>query len=128
MKLEDLRLLNDSGEKKPKVGSQGAAASALKDAAASFTPVFRREDPIQTCENTVDLRGLTADEALDATDAFLDRAQHGDLACAFIIHGHGTGVLRERIRTYVATSPYVADARPGERGEGGDGVTVVWLR
>jgi DNA mismatch repair protein MutS2 len=117
VQLEDLRIVDEKKEKAKKPSG-----------APTFTPVFRREDPISTNENTVDLRGLTADEALDATDAFLDKAQQSDLSCAFIIHGHGTGVLRDRIRTYVATSPYVADARPGEQGEGGDGVTVVWLR
>ncbi len=89
--------------------------------------VGQRPDPIQTRENTVDLRGMTADEALDAADAFLDNMSKTDSQYAFIIHGHGTGVLRNAIRTYTATSPYVADSRPGEQGEGGDGVTVVWL-
>ncbi len=91
-------------------------------------PSLRREDPIQTSRNTVDLRGMMAEEAVDAADAHLDRALREDLGVAFIIHGHGTGALKGAIRTYVADSPYVAEFRPGERGEGGDGVTVVWLR
>lgn len=91
-------------------------------------PTLRREDPIQTSRNTVDLRGMLAEEAVDAADAHLDRAMREDLGVAFIIHGHGTGALKGAIRTYVENSPYVAEFRPGERGEGGDGVTVVWLR
>jgi DNA mismatch repair protein MutS2 len=90
--------------------------------------VTRRDDPIQTSQNTVDLRGMTGDEAVDAADAFLDRAMNEDQGYAFIIHGHGTGVLKDAIRGYIETSPYMAEWRPGERGEGGDGVTVVWLR
>ena len=71
---------------------------------------------------------MTSDEALDAADAFLDRAMKDDFGVAFIIHGHGTGALKSAIRGYVTDSPYVADSRPGQRGEGGDGVTVVWVR
>jgi DNA mismatch repair protein MutS2 len=44
-----------------------------------------------------------------------------------LIHGHGTGALREAIRADLKASPYVAHFRAGESGEGGDGVTVVWL-
>lgn len=113
--IEELRLSDDKKEKQKK--SQPLASA----------PNLRRPDPIQTKENTVDLRGMTAEEALNRTDAFLDKAMNEDQPCAFIIHGHGTGVLRDAVRTYVATSPYVSDARPGEQGEGGDGVTVVWL-
>ena len=46
---------------------------------------------------------------------------------AFLIHGHGTGALRDAIRKEVEASGYAAEMRPGETGEGGDGVTVVWL-
>ena len=48
--------------------------------------------------------------------------------CAFLIHGHGTGVLRTMIRERLGKSRYVARCRPGHAGEGGDGVTVFWIR
>jgi hypothetical protein len=44
---------------------------------------------------------------------------------ATIIHGHGTGALRDAVRAATATHPLVGTARPGERGEGGDGATIV---
>ena len=44
---------------------------------------------------------------------------------ATIIHGHGTGALRDAVRAMAAAHPLVRSARPGERGEGGDGATVV---
>jgi DNA mismatch repair protein MutS2 len=44
-----------------------------------------------------------------------------------VIHGLGTGALRDAVRAAAAEHPLVRDARPGERGEGGDGATVVSL-
>jgi DNA mismatch repair protein MutS2 len=76
----------------------------------------------------LDLRGRMADDALEATVAALDRAALAGAPLLRIIHGHGTGRLKAVIRDYLKTSPYVAAFRPGERAEGGDGVTVVQLR
>ena len=76
----------------------------------------------------LDLRGKTADEALDMTVAALDRAALGETALIRIIHGHGTGKLKTVVREYLRRSPYVSRFRPGERSEGGDGVTVVELK
>ena len=45
----------------------------------------------------------------------------------FLLHGHGTGALREAVRKELARSPYVARFGAGEPEQGGDGVTVVWL-
>ncbi len=84
--------------------------------------------PIQTADNRCDLRGLRVDEALAMAEQFLDRCLNEGRRVAFLIHGHGTGALRNALREALATSPYVARARPGHAEEGGDGVTVVWLR
>jgi DNA mismatch repair protein MutS2 len=78
--------------------------------------------------SVVDVRGRTADEALEDTVAALDRAALAGQPQLRIIHGHGTGRLKASIREYVRTSPYVESSRPGDRGEGGDGVTVVELK
>lgn len=74
---------------------------------------------------TLDLRGYRCEEALDSLDAYLDKASLANLTPVYIIHGHGTGVLKLVIRDYLADSPYVAKFRPGEQAEGGDGVSVV---
>ena len=86
------------------------------------------EVPIATSDNTCDLRGLRADDATRLSEQFLDRALNVGRRVVFLVHGHGTGALREAVRSTLANSPYVAKLRPGEMGEGGDGVTVIWLR
>ena len=78
-----------------------------------------------TMSQTLDLRGYKCEEALDATEMFLDKASLVNLSPVYIIHGHGTGALKQVIRDYLMHSPYVAKFRPGEAAEGGDGVSVV---
>ena len=77
---------------------------------------------------TLDLRGFKAEEALDEIEVYLDKASLVNLSPVYIIHGHGTGVLKQIIREYLSTSPYVAKYRPGEAAEGGDGVSVVDIK
>lgn len=75
-----------------------------------------------------DVRGMRADEAITELESFLDRGMRQGEEMALIIHGHGTGALRQAIRDYLSSSPYIRMFRPGESHEGGDGVTVVALR
>jgi DNA mismatch repair protein MutS2 len=77
--------------------------------------------------SSLDLRGARVDEALDALDRYLDDAALAGLEKAVIIHGHGTGALRDAVRTRAGSHPLVKKTRPGERGEGGDGATIVEL-
>jgi len=85
------------------------------------------ETALQTSDNTVDLRGMRADDALSLAVTFLDRALNENLRVCFIVHGHGTGALKEAIRRELKSSPYVRYFRSGTSGEGGDGVTIAWL-
>jgi DNA mismatch repair protein MutS2 len=75
-----------------------------------------------------DVRGMRAEEALTEVEQFLDQGMRSGEEAALIIHGHGTGALKQAIRDYLANSPYIRMFRPGESHEGGDGVTVVALR
>ncbi len=79
-------------------------------------------------QTVVDVRGQASDEALDRVVAALDRATLDGAPFLRIIHGHGTGKLKAALREYLKTSPYVENFRPGDRAEGGDGVTVAKLR
>jgi len=73
------------------------------------------------------LRGMTVDEALEKLDSYLDRAYISGLPYARIVHGKGTGKLRDAVRREVSRHPYVERFEPGGVKEGGDGVTVVFL-
>ena len=74
---------------------------------------------------TLDLRGYRVEEALDSVENYLDQASLANLTPVYIIHGHGTGALKQAVRDFLKESPYVAKFRPGEDSEGGDGVSVV---
>ncbi|HEY3358035.1 MAG TPA: Smr/MutS family protein [Polyangia bacterium] len=100
-------------------------AAELAAAAAAAAPVAA--GPTRTIDNTLDLRGERVDDALRLADEFLDRALRADRAVVFLVHGHGTGALRNALREHLATHAVVTAARPGELSEGGDGVTVVQL-
>lgn len=112
------------------VGLARGQAVQSKQASAPSTP--RRFQPgggLGLDEQTVvDVRGRAADEALDQVVTALDRATMAAVPFLRIIHGHGTGKLKTSLRDYLKDSPYVAGTRPGDRAEGGDGVTIVTLR
>jgi DNA mismatch repair protein MutS2 len=105
----------------------GSHASA-PGSQASLSGSTRREVAMRTTDNTCDLRGLRVDDALSMAIQFLDRSLNEARQVAFLLHGHGTGALREVIRKELSTSPYVTYFRTGTQDEGGEGVTVVWLQ
>ncbi len=105
--------------------TSGSARRAPTRPGPSSRPWPRAEDDTET---VLDLRGKTAEEAVEMTISALDRATLGGASWVRVIHGHGTGRLKAVLRNYLKESPYVARFRPGERGEGGDGVTVVELK
>ncbi|MEO5966483.1 MAG: endonuclease MutS2 [Candidatus Limnocylindrales bacterium] len=77
--------------------------------------------------SSLDLRGARVDEALEALGRYLDDASVAGLEQVLIIHGLGTGALRDAVRAQAGDDPLVKSFRAGERGEGGDGATIVRL-
>lgn len=73
------------------------------------------------------LRRLTVDEAIYELDRFLNAAFVGDLPQVRVVHGKGTGVLRQAVHEELAKHPLVRSFRLGGFGEGGPGVTIVEL-
>lgn len=92
--------------------------------------VARAEHTLRTAAvpSQVDLRGMMTDEAISVLERFLDTAMMGKLETVTIIHGKGTGAVRNAVRTYLRRSRYVKSFRPGRYGEGEDGVTVAELK
>ncbi|MFQ6114605.1 MAG: Smr/MutS family protein [bacterium] len=80
-----------------------------------------------TVKNELHLRQLSVDEALLKLDQYLNDAFMTGLYQIRIIHGKGTGTLRRVVQERLAKHPLVKSHRPGDYGEGGDGVTIVQL-
>jgi DNA mismatch repair protein MutS2 len=75
----------------------------------------------------LDLRGLTVDDMLVELDRYLDTAYLAGLPFVRIIHGKGTGALRQAVREELRAHPLVGEFRAGDANEGGEGVTVAKL-
>jgi DNA mismatch repair protein MutS2 len=97
----------------PSAADSGSNAGQLSLARARAVP------------SSLDLRGARVDEALEALGRYIDDASLAGLDRATIIHGLGTGALRDAVRTQAGSHPLVKEVRPGERGEGGDGATIL---
>jgi DNA mismatch repair protein MutS2 len=106
----------------PAMGGDGGKAQSSSASAAALQLSRAR-----TVASSLDLRGARVDEALDALARYLDDAALAGLDRVTIIHGLGTGALRDAVRAQASGHPQVKDVRPGERGEGGDGATVLSL-
>jgi DNA mismatch repair protein MutS2 len=75
----------------------------------------------------LDLRGQRVDEMTPRLEKHLDDAFLAGQAFVRIIHGKGTGALRQAVRQQLRQHPLVKSQRPGADGEGGQGVTVAYL-
>ncbi len=76
----------------------------------------------------LDIRGYRVDEGLDTLDRYLERAYLAGLPFVRIIHGKGTGRLRDSVRQTLNDSAHVARFESGGRTEGGEGVTIAHLK
>ena len=83
---------------------------------------------VEAGRSEVDLRGMMAEEAVAVTERFIDTASMRHIEEVRIIHGKGTGVLREAVQKALKRNPQVKSFRLGRFGEGEAGVTVVTLK
>ena len=77
--------------------------------------------------NTIDLRGLRVDVALERAETGFDRLVLQGQPVAYVLHGHGTGALKSAVRGWLPDCHYVKKWRPANPDEGGDAFTVVQL-
>jgi len=76
----------------------------------------------------LDIRGQRVDEGLDALDRYVEKAYLAGLPFVRIIHGKGTGRLRESVRQALGRNPHIKRFESGGRTEGGEGVTIAHLK
>ena len=76
----------------------------------------------------LDLRGQRAEDALEMLQTYIDNAYMTGMPFVRIIHGKGTGRLRQVVREALQSSSYVARFETGQESEGGDGVTVAHMK
>ncbi|MBW2286618.1 MAG: endonuclease MutS2 [Deltaproteobacteria bacterium] len=84
-------------------------------------------DTVSGDASRCDLRGLRVDEAEDRLLEALDRAAGANRETLTVVHGVGSGALRDAVRRFLSNSPYVAGFAAAEQSEGGEGVTVATL-
>jgi len=124
VKLEQLER-----SEKVKVNSEKFATATDKYAhlAIQTSKVTRStiEDRRQNFHQDLDVRGMRGDEALDTVMHFIDDAILIGMSRVRILHGTGTGILRQLIRQYLHTVPNVKNAKDEHVQFGGAGITVV---
>ncbi len=101
-----------------------AAAPKKKPAPA----VTRTMTSGRTASQEIDLRGMMAEEAVSEAERFLDFASMRHIETVTLIHGKGTGVLRQAVQQMLKRNPLVKSFRLGRYGEGETGVTIVELK
>lgn len=83
--------------------------------------------PLRTEHNTLDLRGERVDEALGHVEQFVDELQRRGEPAGYVLHGHGTGALKQAVREHVRGMRQVVESQAAAREDGGDAFTLLWL-
>lgn len=78
--------------------------------------------------DTIDLRGERVEDALKKLEKFIDNAILNGVERIYIKHGHGSGALKKAIREFLKTNPYIEKSEKGDAEQGGDAITIAWLK
>lgn len=116
----DLEKAKPTGKKKP--SHSGPPSRQKKTPKANAI-----SDALRLPSNTLDMRGMRVDEGIDKASDFLDQCLMRDHDHAFLLHGHGTGALKQALRTWVRGSNQVQQWAPANQAQGGDAFTVIAL-
>ncbi|MEH2369120.1 endonuclease MutS2 [Nostoc sp.] len=115
VKLEDVESLD---------GQKPEPVVKPKPAPAAVTPPPQNVPEIRTSQNTIDLRGKRVADA----EYILDKAISEATGPIWIIHGYGTGKLRQGVHTFLQQHSRVNNYEPAEQADGGSGVTVAHIK
>ncbi|MDZ7992092.1 MAG: endonuclease MutS2 [Nostoc sp. EfeVER01] len=115
VKLEDIESLD---------GQKAEPVVKPKPAPAAVTPPPQNVPEIRTSQNTIDLRGKRVADA----EYILDKAISEATGPVWIIHGYGTGKLRQGVHAFLQQHSRVNNYQPAEQADGGSGVTVVHIK
>ncbi len=113
-KLKDVKLVAHAGD-----------LAEPDDSRSSGTRIVRSQSPAPGLE--FDMRGWRADEVVPELERYLNDAFMSNMPFVRIIHGKGTGALRQVVREELATNPLVSSFKGAEAREGGEGVTIANL-
>ena len=120
--LSDLELLNEQSVSGPTLGSgNGKKKTGSGSSSARMSKSF-------TISPEVNLIGMTTDEAIPELDKYLDDAYLAHLPSVRVVHGRGTGALKNAVHKHLKKLKYVKDFRLGVFGEGDTGVTIVTFK
>ena len=108
--------------------SSAKSAKSEKNKFANYSYVGRSSLKAQNVSPEINLLGLTVDEAIPIVDKYLDDCYIAKLSPVRIVHGKGTGALRNGIHHYLKSNKLVDNFRLGTFGEGEMGVTIVNLK
>ncbi len=114
----------NEGSEKPKMRSTVRKALQNLDESTAQAPSIMHPSPGME----LDLRGQMAEDALTALFNFIESAYLASMPFVRIIHGKGTGKLRQVVRTELSKNQYVDHWESGTEREGGDGVTISFIK
>ncbi len=124
-RLSDLQPI--SVEAEPASKEAGAKKAGADESTPERGPAAAVTTPAESPGIELDLRGHTVEEALEKLERYLDSAYMAGLLWVRIIHGKGTGKLRQAVRKALSEHPQVKSYELGGEKEGGEGVTVAKL-
>ena len=108
--------------------SNSKSSTSANNKSASYSYVARSSLKSQSVSSELNILGLTVDEAIPIVDKYLDDCYIAKLSPVRIVHGKGTGALRNGIHHYLKSNKIVDSFRLGTFGEGEMGVTIVNLK
>ena len=138
--LSDLRLVAEDASGNTLDAYGNPVGTSEKQSGSAIKRAFRDADRASSSGKGLDLSrgssvspelnllGLTTDDAIWKLDKYLDEARVSHLQSVRIVHGKGTGALRNAVHQYLRKQKWIKSFRIGDFGEGDAGVTIVTLK